>query len=116
MVPMPFINLKTNTAVSDDQATKLKAAFGQDITAIPGKSEAWLMVEISPENKLYFKGSDEPAAIAEVSVFGNAAKDALEDLTAKICDSVEDALGIPSSRIYVKYDLVPNWGWNGGNF
>lgn len=45
---MPFINVKTNTAVPADKEKAIKSALGQAITAIPGKSEAWLMVGIEP--------------------------------------------------------------------
>lgn len=40
---MPFINLKTNQDVSA-VGEEIKAELGRAITAIPGKSEGWLMV------------------------------------------------------------------------
>lgn len=113
---MPFINVKTNVSVSKEKITEIKSKLGQSITAIPGKSEAWLMVGIEPEYCLFFKGTDEPAAMVEVSVYGSASSSALDNLTAKITDIVTSNLDISPSRIYVKYDLTPHWGWNGGNF
>ena len=59
---MPFMQLKTNVAVTEQQETLLKTSFGSAITAIPGKSETWLMVGIEPQYTLYFQGSDAPAA------------------------------------------------------
>ena len=41
---MPFINVKTNIPVSENAQEALKTRLGQAIEAIPGKSEAWLMV------------------------------------------------------------------------
>lgn len=113
---MPFINVKTNTAVSAQKAEAIKSALGQAITAIPGKSEHWLMVGIEPEQMLWFQGSDAPAAIAEVSVFGSASASAYDALTGKICDILETELGVSGSRIYVKYAETGSWGWNGSNF
>ena len=49
---MPYIDLKTNAAVSDAQKTALKSALGQAITLLPGKSEQWLMVGIQPDLSL----------------------------------------------------------------
>ena len=46
---MPFMQLKTNVAVTEQQETLLKTSFGSAITAIPGKSETWLMVGIEPQ-------------------------------------------------------------------
>jgi len=113
---MPFINVKTNVSVSDDKAESIKFKLGQAITAIPGKSEGWLMVGIEPEYKLWFKGSSEAAAMVEVSIFGGASHNALTTLTSHITGILTDDLGISSDRIYVKYSETENWGWNGSNF
>ncbi|MCM1132035.1 MAG: phenylpyruvate tautomerase MIF-related protein [Ruminococcus flavefaciens] len=113
---MPFINLKTNIMVSDEKKTALKSAFGQVIETIPGKSEAWLMVGIEPEYTLYFKGDDTPTAMVDVSVFGTENPSAFNVLTRKICDLLNQELGIEKSRIYVKYETTQHWGWNGSNF
>lgn len=113
---MPFINVKTNTAVTDEQKVSVKSGLGQAIAAIPGKSENWLMVNIEPEQSLYFKGSGEPAAMVEVGVYGSPAASSLNSLTGKICGLLKHELGIEPSRIYVKYSQTPDWGWNGSNF
>ncbi len=113
---MPYINVKTNTAVSKDAETAIKSGLGQAITAIPGKSEGWLMVAIEPEQILYFKGDDSPAAMVEVSIYGNASSNALSTLTSHITGILTDNLGISSDRIYVSYMSTDNWGWNGSNF
>lgn len=113
---MPFINVKTNTAVPADKETAIKAALGQAITAIPGKSESWLMVGIEPEKILYFKGDNAPAAMVEVSVFGSSNSAAFSKLTNSICDILNEQLSIERSRIYVKYEATHDWGWNGSNF
>ena len=113
---MPFINVKTNASVSKEQCEKIKSQLGQAITAIPGKSEGWLMVGIEPEYTLYFKGSDVPAAIAEVSIYGNASPAAMNDLTGQITGILTNQLGISGDRVYVSYMCTPNWGWNGNNF
>ena len=91
--------------------------LGQAISLIPGKSENWLMVGFDDGYDLYFQGNkDEESAIVEVSVYGNAAPDVFEALTGTICEIFESELSIPQNRIYVKYQEVSNWGWNGKNF
>ena len=63
---MPFINSKISVALTDAQEQEIKSRLGQAITAIPGKSESWLMVGFEPEYKLYFRGSkDQPMAMVE---------------------------------------------------
>ena len=112
---MPFINVKTNSSVSKEKETTIKAQLGQAITAIPGKSEDWLMVGIEPEYILYFKGSDAPCAMVEVSILGSASAGALTNLTSNITDILTNNLNISADRIYIKYTQHPEWGWNGIN-
>ena len=81
---MPFINVMTNSEIKNKDA--LKAELGNDITAIPGKSEAWLMVKFD------------------------------ENLTKRICKTSEKYLGIPSNRTYVKYNEIDKWGYDNFNF
>ncbi|MCD8096351.1 MAG: hypothetical protein LUE12_09560 [Ruminococcus sp.] len=113
---MPFINVKTNVSVSKEKEIAVKSALGEAITTIPGKSEAWLMVGIEPDYSLYFKGTDEPAALVEVSVYGKANPTAFDALTAEICEILGQQLSVDASRIYVKYAATADWGWNGSNF
>lgn len=111
---MPFIEVKTNQPVSSKE--DLKAELGKAITAIPGKSEGWLMVEIQDKLDMYFKGSDEPCAMFEVAIFGKASDDAFENLTRLLCSVSEKYLNVPSDRTYVKYSEVDKWGYNNFNF
>lgn len=110
---MPFINVKTNVP-SDAEA--VKKALGEAITAIPGKSEGWLMVNVEAPSALYFKGSDEPCAIFDVNIYGSASDNAYDDLTARICQISEELLHVPAARTYVMYSEYTHWGWNTMNF
>lgn len=114
---MPFINSKISTSLSEAQETEIKSRLGQAIQTIPGKSESWLMVGFEPDYKLYFRGSNaEPIAMVEVSVYGSENPAAFSKLTGQICDIFNDVLGISPDHVYVKYQAVSNWGWNGDNF
>ena len=115
-ITMPFIDIKTNVSVSEEQNNIIKTEMGKAITAIPGKTESWLMVGIEPEFDLWFKGDKDAAAMVEVSIFGGASHNAFTTLTSHITGILTDQLGISSDRIYVKYSEVANWGWNGSNF
>jgi len=113
---MPFINVKTNVSISPQKEEALKAAFGKAIACIPGKSESWLMVGFEPDSRLWFKGSSEPAAMVQISVFGSSSKDAYGKLTGSVSDSLNAELGVKKDRIFVGYAETPHWGWNGSNF
>ena len=114
---MPFINSKINIKVSKEQEIQLKTLLGEAISIIPGKSESWLMLGFEDEYTLYFRGDDsKPTAFIDVSVFGNENPSAFDALSSKICKIFKDVLGISADHIYIKYEAVSNWGWNGGNF
>lgn len=113
---MPFINSKVSVAMSQEKKEAVKAKLGEAIALIPGKSERWLMVGFEDSYDLYFQGNqDAPTAFVEVKVYGGASATVFEKLTSVICDIYQEELGIPQNRIYVKYEEVENWGWNGSN-
>lgn len=113
---MPFINSKVTVQMTEEKKEAVKARLGQAISLIPGKSESWLMVGLEDGYDLYFQGNkDGESAFVDVSVFGGASRSACEALTGAICDILESELSIPKNRIYIKYEAVENWGWNGGN-
>lgn len=114
---MPFINTKTTVKLSDDKCESIKKKLGKAIEIIPGKSESWLMVSFEDECKMYFKGrNDKPLAFVEVKIFGKASRDVYNSLTGEITNILHDELNIQPDCIYVKYEEVSNWGWNGSNF
>ena len=107
---MPFINSKISVALTDAQEQEIKSRLGQAITAIPGKSESWLMVGFEPEYKLYFRGSkDQPMAMVEVSVYGSENPSAFSKLTGEICKIFEDVLGIRSEERRVGKECRSRW-------
>lgn len=112
---MPFIELKTNQNI-DDIKDALKSELGNAITAIPGKSENWLMVELEGNKTMYFQGNDEPCAMFEIAVFGKASDDAYDDLTKHICKISEKYLNVSPGRTYIKYSEIEHWGYNNFNF
>ena len=113
---MPYIKAKVSTPVTPDQERELKTQFGQAIRLL-GKGEAWLMVEIEDNCRLWFRGENSaPMAIAEVSLFGKASEDQYDRMTKEVCGILSDVLGIGGEEIYVKYEECAHWGYNSFNF
>lgn len=113
---MPYIKTTTNVPIPTAAEKELKDQFGRAITLIAGKTENWLMLDFNEAEHLYFAGSDAPAAMLEVDIFGTASNKEYDKLTSALCSCVSEKLGISQSRIYVKYTEVEHWGWNGSNF
>lgn len=113
---MPYIQTTTNISITKSQELSLKEKYAQAVSII-GKSEAYLMLGFNPNCSMYFGGDgNNPIAFVEVKFFGKSTADKLDRLTAEICKAVSSELGISPDKIYVKYEEVENWGWNGMNF
>ena len=114
---MPFINSKISVKITNEEKDIIKTKLGEAIELIPGKSENWLMVGFEDEYSLYFKGeASEKIAFIEVKIFGSTRKEVYSKLTGEICSIYNEVLGIPKDKIYIKYEEVSDWGWNGVNF
>ncbi|WP_310603913.1 phenylpyruvate tautomerase MIF-related protein [Anaerosporobacter sp.] len=114
---MPFINSKVSVTLTDNQKEVLKTELGKAISLIPGKSEEWLMLGFEDNYSLYFKGQAfEKIAYVEVKIFGSTTAEAYDKLTVAICDIFNNVVGVDKDKIYVKYEEVSHWGYNGFNF
>ena len=114
---MPYIGSKVTMPLTEQKKETLKSELGKIITLIPGKSESYLMIGFEDNYSLYFKGEKlSLGAFVEVKIFGSASKEALSNVTKEICVLYLRELSIPSDAIYVKYEEVSNWGFNGSNF
>ena len=104
---MPVIHTHVSVSTTPEQREALKAAYGKAITAVPGKSEGWLMCPFEDNMPIYFGGSDDqPAAYVEVNVFGRSVPgSAWEKLTESIMAALNSTLGIPEDRTYIRYCL-----------
>ena len=114
---MPFIDLKTTTKITKEQEAELIRELGEKIALLPGKSEEWLMLNFSDECRMAFRGTTTPdIAYLEVKLFGASTEDGYDKLTAAITTTVNNVLAVPSDRIYVKYEEISTWGYDGINF
>jgi hypothetical protein len=113
---MPFINTRTNTTITPEQESSIKAKLGDAIRCL-GKSEGWLMLNFEDNCRLWFKGDNsQDSAIVDVDLLGGVSKDGALKMTCTVCDILEEELGISPSRVYVKYMGYADWGWNNTNF
>lgn len=114
---MPFINTKLNRPLSEEKETALKARLGEAISIFPGKSEYWLMMSFSDNERLWFRGYNNfPIAYVEVQLFGSADKESCTKMTKEVCKIFQEELDIKPEHVYVKYEFVEEWGWDSENF
>jgi len=114
---MPYIKTRTTVGIDKNKEISIKTKLGKAIEAFPGKTENWLMVDFEDNCRIYFRGEDsEASAYVEVKLLGKGNESSFDKMTALVCDILNDELSIPKDRIYVKYEEVEHWGWNGSNF
>ena len=112
---MPYIATTSNVSISSRKKEAIKERMGKAIELIPGKTESWLMLSFRDNVDMYFKGDDEPCAIMQVKLFGTADEVSYANLTEALTDIIREELDIDPDRIYVAYEEINTWGWNGGN-
>lgn len=113
---MPFIDCKITKSLTEDQKEGLKTKLGESISLMH-KPESYLMVGIADGYSLYFAGKKlENGAYVGVKVFGDASSSDCEKMTASICGILKEELGIDGASVYVTYQGISDWGFNGGNF
>ena len=114
---MPMIVTHTTETITEEKKALLTRAFGEAITLLPGKSEAYLMLEFAGDCKMAFHGDATlPLAFVEVKLLGKSTKAAYEALTARICDILKEVLDVPTEDTYVKYEEIEHWGYDRHNF
>ncbi len=111
---MPYLNIKTNQAISDESAFIKKASA--TVAAGSGKPESYVMISVDQQTAMSMGGSDAPTAFLDYRALGlpgdrKAFSDAL-------CSLISEELSIAGDRIYIAmFDSErQNWGWNHSTF
>ena len=113
---MPYIATQVSTPLTPEKEKVLKERYGQAIELL-GKTESWLMLSFADNCRLWFQGNQEqPSAFICIKLFGKASPAAYEKMTAAVTQILSEELSLEPSRIYVQYEEVNHWGWNGRNF
>lgn len=115
---MPVVHTYCSEPIAPAAREALKAAYGQAIEAVPGKSEAWLMCLFNERTPIYLGGDDSaPSAFVDVSSFARAEvpSEAWERFTREVTPVVARELGVDPARLYIRYGTTSAFGWNGGN-
>ena len=114
---MPLLKLETNVALSEDKRKALLASLSKIVAETIGKPEQYVMVT-AEQAAMVMSGSAGEAAFVDIRSIGGLTDAVNRKLAQKICQSLNDSLGIPQNRIYLNFTDVEasNWGWNGSTF
>ena len=108
---MPFINVKTNAALSGEKKLAIENRLSDAISLLPGKSDRYLMLAVEDGISMMFRRDTESnIAMVEVKIFGTAPKDACAALTSAICGVLSEEADVDGSNCYVKFEQCTLWG------
>ncbi|MEE0873757.1 MAG: phenylpyruvate tautomerase MIF-related protein [Ruminococcus sp.] len=114
---MPFINIKTNASLSNEQKLELQNRLSDAISLIPGKSYHYLMIAVEDNISMMFhRDTDINMAMVEVKLFGSSTRSAYNELTAEISAILNEVAQIDGKCCYVKFSEVDHWGYDGALF
>lgn len=114
---MPYLKIQTNLPLTK----KARKVILRDASALVSqeleKPESFVMIALQPDTAMLFAGSDDPVAFLELKAVGLPVKKT-KGLSKVLCALIQDHLGIPKSRVYVKFIDVKHgmWGWQGDTF
>lgn len=114
---MPYLKIQTNLPLSKKAERTILRTASTLVAEELDKPEDYVMVALQPNTPMLFAGTDDPVAFLELKAIGLPAKKT-KRLSEALCNLVETHLGIPPSRVYVKFLTVKHgmWGWQGDTF
>ena len=114
---MPLLKLETNVALTDEKRKTLLVSLSKILADSTGKPEQYVMITLS-QSAILMSGKPGDAAFVDVRSIGGLSSAVNQALSQKICRLLNDALGIPQSRVYLNFSDVDasNWGWKGTTF
>lgn len=114
---MPYLKIQTNLPLSKKAERTILKTASSLVSKELGKPEEFVMLALQDDTHMLFAGSDDPVAFLELKAIGLPARKT-KKLSQSLCELIEDHLGIPPSRVYVKFIDVRRgmWGWKGDTF
>ncbi|CAF2070590.1 unnamed protein product [Rotaria magnacalcarata] len=113
---MPYLTVQTNVAdnqITNDFLKQLSAKVAQSL----GKPETYVAVHVVAGQKLFFSGTNDPAAVMELTSIG-LPTNKTASISKEIMSLFEEKLNIQTSRIYIKFTNIAGnmMGWDKGTF
>ena len=114
---MPLLKLETNVAIPEAKRAPLLSSLSKLVAQAIGKPEQYVMVTVGPA-ALLMAGKPGDAAFLDLRSIGGLSSEVNHQLSARLCQLLQQTLGIAPDRVYLNFTEVKagNWGWNGETF
>jgi phenylpyruvate tautomerase PptA (4-oxalocrotonate tautomerase family) len=117
MLNMPLLKLETTVVLTEERRQALLVDLSKAVGEIIGKPQQYVMVAAS-QSAMMMSGTGDDAAFVDVRSIGGLSGEVNRKLSRKVCQLLNESLGVPPNRIYLNFTEVPagDWGWNGNTF
>lgn len=114
---MPLLRISTAKQVAAEDQEKLLTDVSALVAEGVGKPVGYVMTQFERLETMTFGGSADPACFLQLKSIG-LPEAKTKELSATLCEFVEERLGVPSSRVYIEFVDAPRtmWGFNGSTF
>ena len=114
---MPLLKLQTTVVLSAGRQESLLRDLSALVAQVIGKPEQYVMVT-AETSAMRMAGKAGDAEFVEVRSIGGLGGAVNRELSQKICQKLEQTLGISPERVYLNFAEIKaaDWGWNGTTF
>jgi len=114
---MPLLKIDSTVTLSEEVRKSLLVALSRATAETLGKPGQYVMVTFGHAAAL-MSGKGGEAAFVDVRSIGGLNSEVNRKLSQKICQLLQEVLGISPERVYLNFTDVKgvNWGWNGDTF
>jgi phenylpyruvate tautomerase len=116
---MPLIKVQTSIATPDKPKVEgLLKQLSASLAKHTSKPESYVMTAFEPGISMTFGGTFDPVCYIEVKSIGTMSSAQTKAMSQDFCTQVNQALGVPSDRIYIEFADAKGsmWGWNNSTF
>jgi phenylpyruvate tautomerase PptA (4-oxalocrotonate tautomerase family) len=108
---MPIIIVNTSIRLTPEQKDGIKSGLGRAIELIPGKTEPFLMVDISDGRTIYWAGEQrERMAHVDVRIMGTCEFSIKAEFTREVYRYLNEVTGLESEEVMLFFYEMDTWG------
>ena len=114
---MPMVDARLSVKLDKDQDAMVHEALTQAAASALGKPAMYVMVQVQDDASLFMGGRKlEKGAYIHVRSFGSISRSAAESFTSNATEFLSSKLGLDPAGIYVSFEGISLWGWQGSLF
>jgi phenylpyruvate tautomerase PptA (4-oxalocrotonate tautomerase family) len=112
---MPLMIIKTSVSVPENKKEALLTSATKVLVEAAGKKESHVMVLLEKVDAS-MGGKVGAVAFVEIRSLIGLTHAVNHDISERVCDLLEEMLGVPGDRIFMNFTSVPEsaWGWDHG--